>query len=159
MVVCINDVGLGFGILVGYPVSALKTPDHPGQRLFLAVFSLIWGVFLTGVMRVTLITSPVSLVLGLLGGLTQRFRAVTAGPPVSVYPATRPFFGILGWVTGVIRRSWVWRIMFCSPPGPHLLWLGQPVEHAFLSPPGGIGVLGESELAIVVLDEELEALD
>src|SRR5919107_972948 len=110
-------------------------------------------------MWVTPITSPVSLVLGLLGGLTWRFRAVTGGPPVTVYPATRAIWGILGRVTGPTQRSWVWRIMFCSPPGPHLLGLGQPVEHAFLSPPGGIGVLSESELAIVVLDEELDALD
>src|SRR5215203_911361 len=110
-------------------------------------------------MWVTLITSPVSLVLGLLGGLTWRFRVVTGGPPVTVYPATRPVFEILGWVTGVNRRSWVWRIIFSVPPGPHLLWLWQPVEHAFLSPPGGVSVLSESELAIVVLDEELDALD
>ena len=41
MVVCISDVVLRFGILVGYPVSALKTPDHPGQCFFLAVFPLI----------------------------------------------------------------------------------------------------------------------
>jgi hypothetical protein len=41
MVVCISDVVLGFGILARYSVSALKTPDHPGQRLFLAVFPLI----------------------------------------------------------------------------------------------------------------------
>jgi hypothetical protein len=41
MVVCISDVVLGFGIPRGYPVSALKTPGHPGQRLFLVVFPLI----------------------------------------------------------------------------------------------------------------------
>src|SRR5919112_4736210 len=110
-------------------------------------------------MRVTRVTSPVSLVLGLLGGLTWRFRALTGGPPVSVYPATRPIWEILGRVTGPTRRSWVWRIMFSVPPRPYLLGFGQPVEHAFLSPPGGIGVLSESELAIVVLDEELDALD
>ena len=32
-------------------------------------------------MWVTPITSPVRLVLGLLGGLTRRFRPVTGGPP------------------------------------------------------------------------------
>src|SRR5918995_7084692 len=110
-------------------------------------------------MWVTPITSPVRLVLSLLGGLTRRFRAVTGGPPVTVYPAIRVIWGILGWVTGVIRRSWVWRIMLCSPPRPYLLWLRQPVEHAVLSPPRGVSVLSESELAIVVLDEELDALD
>jgi hypothetical protein len=41
MVVCISDVVLGFGVLSGYSVSALKTPDHPGQRLFFTVFPLI----------------------------------------------------------------------------------------------------------------------
>src|SRR5215208_1337570 len=110
-------------------------------------------------MRVTPITSPVRLVLGLLGRLTRRFRAVTGGPPVTVYPATRPVFGILRWVTGPTRRSWVWRIVFSVPPRPYLLGLRQPVEHAVLSPPRGVSVLSESELAIVVLDEELDALD
>src|ERR687897_3557592 len=110
-------------------------------------------------MWVTPITSPVRLVLGLLGGLTGRFHRVIRPTPVTVYPATRGIWRILGRVTGATRRSWVWRIMFCSPPGPHLLWFGQPVEHAFLSPPGGIGILSESELAIVVLDKQFDALD
>ena len=47
-------------------------------------------------MWITLITSPVTLVLGLLGELTRRFRVVTGGPPVTVYPATRAIWGILG---------------------------------------------------------------
>jgi hypothetical protein len=110
-------------------------------------------------MWVTPITSPVRLVLSLLGGLTRRFRAVTGGPPVTVYPATRVIWGILGRVTGATRRSWVWRIIFSVPPRPYLPGLRQAVEHAFLSPPRGVSVLGESELAIVVLDEELDALD
>src|SRR5688572_24433463 len=110
-------------------------------------------------MQVTPITSPVSLVLGLLGGLTWRFRAVTGGPPVTVYPATRAIWRILGWVTGATRRSWIWRIILSVPPRPHLLGFRQPVEHAFLSPPRGVSVLSESELAIVVLDQELDALD
>src|SRR3712207_8621136 len=91
-------------------------------------------------MWVTRITSPVTLVLGLLGGLTGRFRGVTGGPPVSVYPATRPVFGILGRVTGATRRSWVWRIMFSVPPGPHLLGFRQAVERVVFPPPGGVGV-------------------
>src|SRR5919107_1700451 len=110
-------------------------------------------------MWVTPITSPVSLVLGLLGGLIWRFRAVTGGPPVSVYPATRAIWGILGRVTGPTRRFWVWRIVFSVPPRPYLLGLGQSVEHAFLPPPGGVGIVGEAELAIIFLHEELEALD
>src|SRR5687767_4234273 len=110
-------------------------------------------------MRVARITSPVTMVLGLLGELTRRFRAVTGGPPVTVYPATRAVWGILGWVIGATRRTWVWRIVFSVPPRPYLLWLRQPVEHAVLSPPRGVSVLSESELAIVVLDEELDALD
>src|ERR687897_1560437 len=110
-------------------------------------------------MWVTRITSPVRLVLGLRGRLIRRFRAVTGGPPVTVYPATRAIWGILGRVTGVIRRSWVWRIMLCSPPRPYLLGLGQPVEHAFLSPQPGVGVFSEPQFAVVLLDEELEALD
>src|ERR671921_1230730 len=108
-------------------------------------------------MWVTPITSPVRLVLGLLGGLTRRFRAVTGGPPVTVYPATRAIWGILGRVMGPTRRSWVWRIVFSVPPRPYLLGLRQAVEHAFLPPPRGVSVLDESELAIVVLDEELDA--
>src|SRR5919112_5403513 len=110
-------------------------------------------------MRVTLITSPIRLVLGLLGGLTGRFHRVIRPTPVTVYPATRGIWRSLGRVTGATRRSWVWRIVFSIPPRPHLLWFGQPVEHAFLSPPGGICVLSESELTIVVLHEELHALD
>jgi hypothetical protein len=47
-------------------------------------------------MWVTRVTSPVSLVLGFLGGLTWRLRALTGGPPVTVYPATRAIWGILG---------------------------------------------------------------
>src|SRR5918994_2314974 len=110
-------------------------------------------------MWVTPITSPVRLVLGLLGGLTGRFHRVIRPTPVTVYPATRGIWGSLGRVTGATRRSWVWRIVFSVPPRPYLLGFGQPVEHAFLSPPGGVSVIGESELAIVVLDEELHALD
>src|SRR5215203_3591659 len=101
-------------------------------------------------MWVTPITSPVTLVLGLLSGLTWCFRAVTGGPPVTVYPATRAIWGILGRVTGPTRRSWVWRIVFSVPPRPYLLGFRQAVEHTVLSPPGGISVLSESELAIVV---------
>src|SRR5918995_2713150 len=71
-------------------------------------------------MWVTRITSPVRLVLGLLGRLIRRFRAVTGGPPVTVYPATRAIWGILGRVTGPTRRFWVWRIVFSVPPRPHL---------------------------------------
>jgi hypothetical protein len=110
-------------------------------------------------MRVTPITSPVRLVLGLLGGLTWRFRAVTGGPPVTVYPATRLVCGILGRLTGAIRRSWVWRIIFSVPPRPYLLGHRQPVKHAFLSPPRGVGVLSKPQFAVVLLHEELEALD
>src|SRR5215204_2023398 len=109
-------------------------------------------------MWVTPITFPVSLVLGLLGGLTRRFHGVIRPTAVTVHPAIRPVFGILGWVTGVIRRFRVWRIIFSVPPRPYLLGLGQSVEHAVLSPPGGVGVLGETELAVVFLHEELEAL-
>src|SRR5919112_894827 len=110
-------------------------------------------------MWVTPITSPVRLVLGLLGGLTGRFHRVIRPTPVTVYPATRPVFGILGRVIGATRRSWVWRIVFSVPPRPHLLGLGQPVEHAFLPPPGGVRVVGEAQLAVVFLDEELYAFD
>jgi hypothetical protein len=49
--------------------------------------------------------------------------------------------------------------MLCSPPGPHLPGLGQAVEHAFLSPQPGVGIVGEAELAVVFLYEELEAPD
>src|SRR5918994_3951384 len=110
-------------------------------------------------MWVTPITSPVRLVLSLLGGLTRRFRAVTGGPPVTVYPATRVIWGILRRVIGATRRTWVWRIIFSVPPRPYLLGLRQAVEHAFLSPQPGVGIVGEAELTVVFLHEELEALD
>src|SRR5215210_8170615 len=109
-------------------------------------------------MLVTRVTSPISLVLGLLRGLTWRFRAVTGGPPVTVYPATRAIWRILGRVTGATRRSWVWSIIFSVPPRRYLLGLRQPVERVVVPPPGGVGVVGKAELAVVPLDEELEAL-
>jgi hypothetical protein len=86
-------------------------------------------------------------------------RVTRVTSPVSVYPATRPVSGILRRVIGATRRSWVWRINFSVPPRPYLLGPRQAVERVIFPLPGGVGIVGEAELAVVPLDKELEAPD
>src|SRR5215217_411884 len=118
------------------------------------------AVFPIGSPSIACLCPPITLRRALFFVMIVSLSFLIGISPIAVYRFTSGFQGCVTLMIGTIGtfRAWGSRII-AGPPCSDLLGLGETKQGISRVPPGGLGVLNQSEPSLPDLTDELGALD